>query len=117
MPPMRPGTRHPRHLPWPRALLALLVLLAATLALTGLTAPAAPPPPVTLSTEAGSGSEAQQDATDAALRLPARHAATRRPDTPGLPSAPPATGTRADSPPPRHLRPHVPTPRSVVLRC
>lgn len=92
---------------------ALLILLLALLALTAPATPStpAPPPPATLSTE--SAPEAQQDATVTALRLPAP--APRLRDTPALVQA--EAGAEAAPPAPPRLRPHVPTPRSVVLRC
>ncbi|MEU5899913.1 MULTISPECIES: hypothetical protein [Streptomyces] len=110
-----PPTPSRRHTPWPRALLTLLTVLLVTLA-PACTPATAAPPPAALSTETG-GSEIQHDLTDAALRLrlPTRratHIPTARPRTP----APPRPAARPAPAPPR-LLPHVPTPRSVVLRC
>ncbi|MEU6990669.1 hypothetical protein ABZ953_08440 [Streptomyces sp. NPDC046465] len=111
-----PAPPHRRHPAWPRALLTLLALLLAALTATATPgAQASPRPPAALSTESG-GSEIQQDATDTALRLPTGHA-TRVP-TPRTPAAaPPRRPAAAPAPRPTLLHPHVPTPRSVVLRC
>lgn len=97
---------------WPRALLTLLALLLATLA-TAPTAQAGPPPPAALAAEIGG--EVQQDATETALRLPTRHA-TRLP-TARPPAPVPARRLTPPAPRPRGLHPHVPTPRTAVLRC
>ncbi|MEV0255242.1 hypothetical protein AB0H82_13420 [Streptomyces sp. NPDC050732] len=99
---------------WPRALLTLLALLLATLA-TAPTAQAGPPPPAALAAEIGG--EVQQDATETALRLPTRHA-TRLPTA--RPHATAPTPARRGTPSvarPGGLHPHVPTPRTAVLRC
>ncbi|MEW2391176.1 hypothetical protein AB0933_22775 [Streptomyces venezuelae] len=108
-------SRH--HAPWPRALLTLLAVLLVALAPDAGLATPATPPPAALSTETG-GSEIQHDLTETALRLriPTRRAnhipTPHRPVTPASSTPPHATPT-----PPRLLLPHVPTPRSVVLRC
>ncbi|MGW2226025.1 hypothetical protein [Streptomyces formicae] len=107
--PSAPASAH--RAPRLHALLILLPTLLALLALTTPSAPSTPTPPATLSAEAAP--ETQQDATVTALRLPAP--APRLRDTPALVQA--EARTHATPPPPRRLRPHVPTPRSVVLRC
>ncbi|MFD6437301.1 hypothetical protein [Streptomyces venezuelae] len=105
-----------RHAPWPRALLTLLAVLL--VALTPTATPATPPPPAALSTETG-GSESQHDLTDTALRLRITTRRAHHIPTPRHPSAPAAFTPPRPAPttPPRLLLPHVPTPRSVVLRC
>ncbi|MFK4069593.1 hypothetical protein [Streptomyces sp. NPDC029674] len=101
-----------RHSTWPRALLTLLALVLATLTAAPV-AQASPPPPVALAAEVGG--ETHQDATETALRLPTRHA-TRLP-TARPPAPVPARRATSSVPHPAGLRPHVPTPRTPVLRC
>ncbi|MFJ2771675.1 hypothetical protein [Streptomyces sp. NPDC087300] len=101
-----------RHAPWPRALLILVLPLLVLLA-PAHASPAPPPPAVTLTTE--SGPENQQDATVTALRLPTHHA-TRLPTPPSRPHRGPLSPETAPAPP-RQPHPHVPAPRSVILRC
>ncbi|MEV3852971.1 hypothetical protein AB0J38_01410 [Streptomyces sp. NPDC050095] len=113
-PPTPPG--HRARAAWARALvLALTVLTVLTLLVAPLAAApseaAAPPPAAASSCEPG---ELQQDAPEAALRLPTGHP-TRLPTTP-LPPALPDAATHlpslTDGTHPTHR-----ALRTVVLRC
>ncbi|MGW5867502.1 hypothetical protein ACWFRJ_35730 [Streptomyces sp. NPDC055239] len=94
---------------WLRAALVLLALLGAVLVPVAPTEAAPAPPAAAVSIEPTG--EAHQEATDSTLRVP-----TRRP----TPVTTPATAdhrTPEPLPPPTLPHPHLPAPRSVVLRC